>query len=134
MQKTDFIKVVADRAGVSQKMAREVVDEALALIAETLRQDEKVTLTGFGTFEVRQRQERMGVNPQTRDRIRIDASRTPGFSASSTLKDMIKGSGGSFVGAGSPGYPGGGGPYPRPEGLPGEVGGGGPYPEPREEK
>jgi DNA-binding protein HU-beta len=92
MQKTDFIKSVAERASVSQKEAKQVVDSALDIITETLRAGEKVTLTGFGTFEVRQRQEREGVNPQTRAKIKIAATKTPGFSASSTLKEAVKGS------------------------------------------
>lgn len=91
MQKTDFIKAVAERTGVSQKETKQVVDTALEVIAETLKKGEKVTLTGFGTFEVRQRQEREGVNPQTRAKIKIPATMTPGFSASSTLKDSVKG-------------------------------------------
>lgn len=93
MQKTDFIKAVAERTGVSQKETKQVVDTALEVIAETLKKGEKVTLTGFGTFEVRQRQEREGVNPQTRAKIKIPATMTPGFSASSTLKDAVKGGG-----------------------------------------
>jgi DNA-binding protein HU-beta len=91
MQKTDFIKSVAERASVSQKEAKQVVDAALDIITESLRGGEKVTLTGFGTFEVRQRQEREGVNPQTRQKIKIAATKTPGFSASSTLKEAVKG-------------------------------------------
>jgi DNA-binding protein HU-beta len=93
MQKTDFIKSVAERASVSQKEAKQVVDAALDIITESLRTGEKVTLTGFGTFEVRQRQEREGVNPQTRAKIKIAATKTPGFSASSTLKEAVKGGG-----------------------------------------
>lgn len=92
MQKTDFVKSVAERAGVSQKEAKQVIDAALDIITDTLKQGEKVTLTGFGTFEVRQRQEREGVNPQTRQKITIAATKTPGFSASSTLKEAVKGS------------------------------------------
>jgi DNA-binding protein HU-beta len=92
MQKTDFIKAVAERAGVSQKETKLVVDSALEVITEALARGEKVTLTGFGTFEVRSRQAREGVNPQTRDKIQIPATRTPGFSASSTLKEAVKGS------------------------------------------
>ena len=92
MQKTDFVKSQAERAGVSQKEAKMVVDAALDIITETLKDGEKVTLTGFGTFEVRQRQEREGVNPQTRQKIKIAATKTPGFSASSTLKEAVKGS------------------------------------------
>ncbi|HEU5013777.1 MAG TPA: HU family DNA-binding protein [Roseiflexaceae bacterium] len=91
MQKTDFIKAVSDRAEVSQKDAKKVIDTALEVITESLKSGEKVTLTGFGTFEVRQRQEREGVNPQTRQKIKIAATKTPGFSASSTLKEAVKG-------------------------------------------
>lgn len=91
MQKTDFIKAVSDRAEVSQKDAKRVIDMALEVITESLQKGEKVTLTGFGTFEVRQRQEREGVNPQTREKIKIAATKTPGFSASSTLKEAVKG-------------------------------------------
>lgn len=90
MQKTDFIKVVAERAGVSQKDTKNVIDTALDIIAETLKKGEKVTLTGFGTFEVRDRQAREGVNPQTREKIQIPATKTPGFSASSTLKESVR--------------------------------------------
>ncbi len=90
MQKTDFIKAVAERTGVSQKETKQVIDAALDIIAETLAKGEKVTLTGFGTFEVRERQAREGVNPQTREKIHIPATKTPGFSASSTLKDAVK--------------------------------------------
>jgi DNA-binding protein HU-beta len=92
MQKTDFVKSVADRANVSQKEAKQVIDAALDIITDSLKGGEKVTLTGFGTFEVRQRQEREGVNPQTRQKIKIAATKTPGFSASSTLKEAVKGS------------------------------------------
>jgi DNA-binding protein HU-beta len=92
MQKTDFVKSVAERANVSQKEAKQVIDAALDIITASLKGGEKVTLTGFGTFEVRQRQEREGVNPQTRQKIKIAATKTPGFSASSTLKEAVKGS------------------------------------------
>ncbi|GAB4216346.1 MAG: HU family DNA-binding protein [Roseiflexaceae bacterium] len=90
MQKTEFIRAVAEKASISQKEAKAAVDAALEVITETLKRGEKVTLTGFGTFEVRQRQEREGVNPQTRAKIKIPATKTPGFSASSTLKDAVK--------------------------------------------
>lgn len=89
-QKTEFIKLVAERANVSQKETKLIIDAALDIIAESLAKGEKVTLTGFGTFEVRSRQQREGVNPQTRQKIQIAATRTPGFSASSTLKEAVK--------------------------------------------
>jgi DNA-binding protein HU-beta len=89
MQKTDFTKAVADRTGVSQKETKQVIDAALAIIQETLAAGDKVTLTGFGTFAVRDRQARDGVNPQTREKIHIPATRTAGFSASHVLKEAI---------------------------------------------
>ena len=91
MQKTDLIKMVADKTGATQKTSAEVVNAAFEVISAALARGEKVTLTGFGTFEVRERAEREGVNPQTRAKITIPASKTPGFSASSTLKDAVKG-------------------------------------------
>ena len=91
LQKTDFIKAVAERTGISQKETKQVIDAALEVISETLSKGDRVTLTGFGTFEVRSRQAREGVNPQTRQKISIPATKTPGFSASSTLKEAVKG-------------------------------------------
>jgi DNA-binding protein HU-beta len=92
MQKTDFIKAVARHAGddISQKQVKQVIESAIEVITEALKRREKVTLTGFGTFEVRHRQQREGVNPQTRERMIIEETWTPGFSASSTLKEAVK--------------------------------------------
>jgi DNA-binding protein HU-beta len=90
IQKTEFIKAVAERTGNSQKETKEIIDAALDVITDALAQGKKVTLTGFGTFEVRHRQQREGVNPQTREKITIPETKTPGFSASSTLKDRVK--------------------------------------------
>lgn len=91
MQKTEFIALVAERAGIPKKQARHVIDTALELIAEQLQAGERVILTGFGTFEVRSRQSRQGVNPQTKQAMTIDATRTPGFSASNSLKGVVRG-------------------------------------------
>jgi DNA-binding protein HU-beta len=91
MQKTQFIAEVAERAGVPRKQARQVLDTALQLIAEQLQQGERVVLTGFGTFEVRDRRERRGVNPQTKQPMTIGATRTPGFSASNSFKAVVRG-------------------------------------------
>jgi len=90
MQKTDFIARVAEETGVSKKTSRQLIEMALELIARSLAQDEKVVLSGFGTFEMRERRERRGVNPQTRQAMTIPASKTPGFSASNNLKDMVR--------------------------------------------
>ncbi|MBP8250805.1 MAG: HU family DNA-binding protein, partial [Herpetosiphon sp.] len=60
MQKIEYIAEVAERTGISKKEARRIVDAMLDIISERLRDGEKVVLTGFGTFEVRERQERQG--------------------------------------------------------------------------
>lgn len=91
MQKTEFIAQVAERAGVPKKQARQVLDTALDLIAEQLSEGNRVVLTGFGTFEVRNRQARQGVNPQTKAAMTIEATQTPGFSASNSLKMLVRG-------------------------------------------
>lgn len=91
MQKTQFIAEVAERAGVPKKQAKQVIDVALSIIAEQLQQGERVVLTGFGTFEVRERRERQGVNPQTKEAMTIGATRTPGFSASNSFKGVVRG-------------------------------------------
>jgi DNA-binding protein HU-beta len=90
MQKTDFIARVAEQTGTSKKVTRQVIEAALDTIAQSLANDEKVVLTGFGTFELRTRQARRGVNPQTRQAMTIPASRSPGFSASNSLKDLVR--------------------------------------------
>jgi DNA-binding protein HU-beta len=91
MQKTEFITAVAERAGVPKKQAKQILDTALTVIAEQLQQGERVVLTGFGTFEVRDRRERQGVNPQTKAPMTISATRTPGFSASNSFKGVVRG-------------------------------------------
>ena len=90
MQKTDFIARVAEQTGTSKRVTRQVIEAALNTIANSLANDEKVVLTGFGTFELRTRQARRGVNPQTRQAMTIPASRSPGFSASNSLKDLVR--------------------------------------------
>lgn len=90
MQKTDFIARVAEETNVSKKVARQVIEAAIDVISESLSRGEKVVLTGFGTFEMRERRERRGVNPQTRQEMQIPASRTPGFSASNNLKAAVR--------------------------------------------
>lgn len=89
VHKNEFIKAVAERANVTQADASRVVTATLKLITETLQAGDKVVLTGFGTFEMRQRSARKGINPQTRKPITIGSSATPGFTASSTFKAQV---------------------------------------------
>ncbi len=91
MNKTELIQVVANRAGVTQKVAEEVVKAFTDTISETLgRRGEKVVVTGFGTFEVRHRVQRSGKNPRTGEVITVPAQKTPAFRAGKLLKDAVK--------------------------------------------
>ncbi len=91
MNKTELISVVANRAEVTQKVAESVVEAFTSTIAETLgRRGEKVVVTGFGTFEVRDRAARMGKNPRTGEVIQVPAQKSPAFRAGKLLKDAVK--------------------------------------------
>jgi len=89
VHKNEFIRAVADRTGETQAVTARVINETLKLIGESLRDGDKVVLTGFGTFEMRRRSSRRGINPQTREPITIDPSATPGFTASATFKGLV---------------------------------------------
>ena len=89
MQKTALITRVAEETGTSKRVARQVVDKALDIIADQLQAGEKVVLTGFGTFQMRARRQRRGVNPQTGQEMVIPSMQTPGFSASNSLRSRL---------------------------------------------
>ena len=89
MNKTELIAAVAQRTGVSRKDAERVVAAALEDITAALAQGEKVQLAGFGSFEVKTREARVGRNPRTKEAMEIPASKSPVFKASKTLKDAV---------------------------------------------
>ena len=91
MQKTELIAHVAKEAGVSQVEAGKVVNSVLKVITETLKAGEKVTLTGFGTFEVRATAARTGTNPRTKQKIQIQAGKRATFSAGTELRTAVTG-------------------------------------------
>ncbi|NWH15108.1 HU family DNA-binding protein, partial [Acholeplasma laidlawii] len=82
--------LVADKAEVTQAMAEKVVNSFVDVVTETLSKDEKVVVTGFGTFEVRNRVARRGKNPRTGEEIIVPAQKTPAFKAGKLLKDAVK--------------------------------------------
>lgn len=88
--KQDLIAKVAETAELSKKQAALVVGTVFDTIAESLANGEKVQLIGFGSFEVRERAERKGRNPQTGAEIVIPASKVPAFKAGKALKDAVK--------------------------------------------
>ncbi|HDQ88822.1 MAG TPA: HU family DNA-binding protein [candidate division WWE3 bacterium] len=90
MTKTDLIDAVADMAGLTKVDAKKAVDAVADVVSSALSKGEKVTWTGFGTFEVRSRAARMGRNPQTGAPMRIPATKTPAFRSGKGLKDEVK--------------------------------------------
>ena len=90
MNKTELINAVAENAGLSKKAAEAAVNAALNAITESLKAEEKVQLVGFGSFEVKHRAERTGLNPQTKQPVTIAASKVPTFKAGTALKDAVK--------------------------------------------
>ncbi|AGA67641.1 bacterial nucleoid DNA-binding protein [Desulfitobacterium dichloroeliminans LMG P-21439] len=90
MNKADLVAAVAEKAEVSKKDAEKAVSAVFASIEEALAKNEKVQLVGFGTFEVKDRAERTGRNPQTKEAIVIPASKVPGFKAGKALKDAVQ--------------------------------------------
>ena len=91
MTKQDFVDAVADRANLSKRDAAEAVEAMLDTITDTLKRGDSVTFTGFGKFSTSARAARMGVNPRTGERVQIQATTVPKFSAGSSLKTAVKG-------------------------------------------
>lgn len=90
MVKMDLIAMVADKAGMTKVDAAKAIDAVVEAITASLKKGEKVTWTGFGTFEVRNRAARMGRNPQTGAPLHISASKTPAFKSGKGLKDAVR--------------------------------------------
>ncbi len=89
MNKTELITVVAENAGLTKKDAERVLNAAIDAITAALVKGEKVQISGFGTFETRDRDARVGRNPHTKETIEIPATRVPAFKASKALKDNV---------------------------------------------
>lgn len=90
MTKAELISLVAKKANLTSKAARESVDSLLEGIRDALKKGDRVILTGFGTFMVRSRAARKGRNPRTGAEISIPAKKTPGFTAGKALKRAIR--------------------------------------------
>jgi len=86
----DVVDAVASRAGLSKADADRGVNAFVDTIADALARGEKVTVTGFGTFEVRNRSARMGRNPQTGAPLHIPATKSPAFKSGKGLKDAVR--------------------------------------------
>ena len=89
MNKTELIAIAAESAGLTKKDTERVLNAAIDAITASLIKGEKVQLSGFGTFETKEREARIGRNPHTKESIEIPATRVPAFKASKALKDSV---------------------------------------------
>lgn len=89
MNKTELIAAVAEKTGLTKKDAERIVNATFETVTETLKKGDKVSVSGFGIFEVKTREARIGRNPRTKEEIKIPATKLPAFKASKTLKDAV---------------------------------------------
>ena len=89
MNKTELIDAMASKTGLTKKNAEAALNAFVETVSEQLAQGDKISLVGFGTFEVAERAEREGRNPQTGETMKIAASKAPKFKAGKALKDMV---------------------------------------------
>ncbi len=89
MNKTELIAAVAEQADLKKTEAEKAVNAVITAITDAMVEGDKVQLVGFGTFEVRERAAREGMNPQTKTKITIPASKVPAFKAGKSLKDAV---------------------------------------------
>ena len=91
MNKAELVAAIAAKTGESKKATEAAVNAFTESVAEALKGGDKVQLVGFGSFEVRKRAARKGRNPQTKEEIKIPASKAPVFKAGKALKDLVNG-------------------------------------------
>lgn len=89
MNKTELVSAIAAKAEISKKDADKALAAVISTLTEALVNGDKVQLVGFGTFETKKRAERTGLNPRTKETIKIAASKTPSFKAGKALKDAV---------------------------------------------
>ena len=89
MKKTELIAAVAEQTGLSKKDAEKALNATIDTIIKAVAEGDKIQLTGFGTFEQRQRNARTGVDPRTGNSIEIPASKVPAFKAGKAFKDVV---------------------------------------------
>lgn len=89
MTKTELINAIADKANCTKKDAAAALDATVASIQEALENGDKVSITGFGTFEVRERGEKTCINPKTKEKMVCPPCKAPAFKAGKSLKDAV---------------------------------------------
>lgn len=90
MNKAELVASMAEKSGLSKKDSEAALKSIIDSIQQAMHDGDKVQIIGFGSFEVRERAERKGRNPQTKEEITIPASKSPIFKAGKALKDAIE--------------------------------------------
>jgi len=90
MNKAQLVEEVVSQTGLTKRAAREAVDAATSVITDALARRDKVTLVGFGTFQVMERKARTGRNPQTGEIVQIPAKKAPKFNPGKGLRERVK--------------------------------------------
>ncbi|MBQ5910882.1 MAG: HU family DNA-binding protein [Clostridia bacterium] len=90
MNKTELVAAIAEKAGISKKDADAAVAAFVATVTDAMKAGDKVALIGFGTFEAKVRAARTGINPKTKETIKIAATKVPAFKAGQALKNAVK--------------------------------------------
>jgi len=90
MKKLDFIKAVAKKTGLSQDVISKVLAWEIEIITNELKAEGEVNITGFGSFKISHRAERNGVNPRTKEPLKIPAMKSPVFRSWKTLKEAVR--------------------------------------------
>lgn len=90
MNKGDVVSAIATKAGFTIKDADEAYKAFVEVVAESLKRGEDVALAGFGTFKIKEKAERQGINPQTKEAITIPASKVPSFHFGKSFKESIQ--------------------------------------------
>ncbi len=90
MTKAELVAMIASKSNLTKKDSESALNAFIESVTETMKKGDKVSLVGFGTFETRKRAERVGVNPRTKESIKIPATTAPVFKAGKVLKDSVK--------------------------------------------
>lgn len=89
MTKTELVSLIADKGDYSKKDAEKALATVIDAITASLKKGEKISLVGFGTFEVRDRAAKTAINPMTKEKIQVPAKKVPAFKAGKALKDAV---------------------------------------------
>lgn len=89
MTKAELIAAIAEKGDYSKKEAEKALNSVIDTITDSLKSGDKISLVGFGTFEVRSRSEKTAINPRTKEKIVVPAKKVPAFKAGKALKDAV---------------------------------------------